>query len=493
MNTNLESFLLEQVSTAEVLMPKLLLMMVWSVVLLMGTAHMLCAQERPVVKLSNEHIRQLDQAVGLAEEGQLAEALEIYDRLIEDLDLDLLYLNRGRILQRLGLCQKAREAFDKVATSSRLANTDAALVFVPLEQYTRELEVSCPGRLQITCRQEGMAVTLEGPETRQAQCGEPLTVPPGDWTVTGSLHGQTTQGRATVRGTQTATVSLSLDRQGLVAAGRVLLGQRQFKQAEGLFKEALRIEPTQDTWLYIGESLLGEGQCQLAYASSQEVKDAPPSGVLSPLEVTQRLELFRNAHREACGEPVRLRCVPAEMTIRIDGAPPQFCSPAPVFLSAGLHDITASAIVAEGEPTLTVNRTVMITEGGPNQVNLVLYEDEVLGPVGWYGVLGLGLGAAALTSAVLIDRLLLVPRVENFDQQKRDGATSASLEDELNDIESLKTLNRSLAGGGGALLLIGGALLLTDQVLLEESSPAERVSVVLGPGETWVLWNMTWP
>ena len=456
-------------------------------------------QDRQTVRLKADQARSLDEAAELVQANALEEALAIYDALLGEVELDLLYLNRGRILQRKGDCEGALEAFQRVPKAPRLQGVSPEQILKPLQRYRDELEATCPGTLKVSCGQPGMALTLrrdDVSEPPELACGEGVELAAGVWQVKGTLHNQTTTEVVTVRGTRETAAEVRLSPQGLVRAARVLLGGARYAEAQTLLEEALARDETQQTFFYIGEALMGQGKCQLAYLAIQQVESSRPSSELSPLQLAQQLDVFDEAFRDTCGERVEITCVPADATLRIDGGAPQVCSPAPVFLPAGTHTLTGSVPARAGQLATAVTREVTIGPGEVNRVELVVIEEKVFGALGWTGVAAASLGMGALISAVLVDRLVLVPKDEEFERLKREGSSEAVLSAELDEIEKVQRTNLWLAGAGLTILLLGGGLMLADTVLTQPTSDEDEtgVSLRLGDGdEVLLLWDTALP
>ncbi len=455
------------------------------------------SQPSAPVKLTKDQTARLDQAAELVEAGQLEEALTIFDGLLAEAPVDLLWLNRGRLLQRLGECQKALDAFDKVQGAASLNGVDKATIMKPMARYRSELEESCPGHLTVECQQPDMALVARRTDATSVEstCGQKIDLQPGIWSVTGTLHGQRTAPVSVeIIGTRDASVNVGLDPRALVSAGRYLMGQQDPEGAMELLEEALRLKEDQEVYLTIAEALMAQDQCQMAFFSIDAIRNAPPASAMSPLQVAQQVEALRSAFVDSCGQPVRVNCAPAEMTLRIDSGAPQVCSPAPIFLTPGTHTFAASLPQEGDEPPLTLVREVEIKAGEVSRVDMVLESEEVLGWAGWSGVVGMSLGAAALTSALIIDRTALAPKDDAFQRDKRAGVPVNELQGQLNDIESLQTTNRTLMGVGGALVVVGGALLLTDLLWLDSESPQNEEGIALGvdPDGFMVMWRTPW-
>ncbi len=454
-------------------------------------------QERSTANLTTEQTQRLDEAVELATQGELQRALAIYDALLQEVEMDLLYLNSGRILQRQKQCKKAQSAFEQVSQAPRVPNINASTIRNTLERYRKELERDCPGQVRITCAQPGMQILVPKHSDTVFSCTEkPITLPAGPWDIIATLHEQELVRRTTVRGTQVTEVNFAMNHAQFLAAGRVLLGSSHYLQAKQFLEEALKIKDDREVYLYIAEALLGQGsdQCQTAFVALNQVQQLPPSSTMSPIEVEQRLKGLREAFQTSCGEQVRIGCFPSDATIRIDNGAPVVCSAASIFLPAGSHTITATLAQTDEEASRTLTRQVQIQPGQVNRVKMMLIEEESLGLLGWSGLAGIGLGAMFLGSSILLDNTALTDAIDTLETNKTNGASLEELNALLSDVQTLQTTNQALLGTGLTLLVLGSGALLWD--LISGTSPPRETpsnfSLQLTPDEARVQWQLTW-
>lgn len=418
-------------------------------------------QPPPIARISGSQSRELSRAVEFARAKEYEAALEIYNQLVQELDLNLLHLNRGRVLQKLGQCQEAAAAFKRVPNAPR----DPAIAFESIQssllRYTETLENSCAGTLVVSCEDPQGSFRLDnGPEVA---CGSPLNVEkPGKYTVSANFYGQTIAKDVHIRGTRRNSALLTFSRAQLIAAGRYLLGHKDYANATLLFERAMRGGPgTQDLHLYIAEALIGQERCQSASLALKDAPGAPPSSELSPIESARRVEDLRLALSRTCGEQVLITCNPADLTLRIDKGAPQVCSPAPIFLHAGEHTIEGTVQGEPGEEDVRLTRKIEVTQGTVHRVEMTLVRDG-LGPMGTWGIVSASVGTAAILGAIVLDLTYLSAEIDEYKTINNLYRDHNHIRETRDEVKNLQLLNQGLLTAGGALVITGGVLVLTD-------------------------------
>lgn len=469
-----------------------MLLVLWCGLVLGGLSSSVEAQERSVAKLTAQQARSLDEAVRLTRDKDLKGALEIYNGLLDEVRMDLLYLNRGRVLQRMGRCAEASEAFAQVLEAPRVPNIDAATILKTLRGFQKELEGTCEGSVRVLCSQEGTTVRVEDRKTAYA-CGDLISLPPGSWEIRGHLHEETFSRRVEVRGTRVTEATLSMGRDNFLGAGRLLLSSNP-GAAYRYLEEALRKKADQEVYLYLAEALLGLGEdrCQDAYVALDTVAATPASKALSPLEVASRQNNLRARLGEFCGEPVRIQCLPADMSIRVDGGTPSICSPAPIFLKKGEHTLLGTTARREGAPSQSMTRRITVEEGRSHEVDMTLVPEKKLGALGWGGLASAGVGASLLLGAVVVDRTSLEGAIATLEEEKERGASRQALQNSLGEVEDLQQMNRGLIVSGSVLFLVGTSMALADWYWFQERERSP-LQVQVGREEVKVQWTFAMP
>lgn len=137
--------------------------------------------------------------------GDYDRAAELFEAALLVKELNVVYLNLGRTLQRGGACGAADEAFDKALTAPAVQNPSAAEVKQAAEKYRAELQRQCPGEATLSC--EDGRVTVDG---EPAICGTTVTLEPGTHTARFSNGDGATQMEFEVIGLTTVTVELTV-------------------------------------------------------------------------------------------------------------------------------------------------------------------------------------------------------------------------------------------------------------------------------------------
>lgn len=449
------------------------------------------AQEREVAAPTPEQSQTLTRAVGLAREERYAEALAIYDQLVRELDMDLLHLNRGRVLQKMGRCVQAREAFDRVLKAKRDPNIAESTIRDGLKRYSEELSATCKATLQVLCGLPAMQVRIDGQAPISCTKANNLKLDPGRYQVEVEAYGQTATKMVALKAGREEMVRMNFKRDQQVAVGRMLLGQGKAAEALEFFEGALKNGGAQDVYLYVVEALLERRLCQSANITLETAPTAPPSNTLSPLEFSRRLNDMRKAFSATCGEKVLVQCKPADMTLRIDNGTPQICSAAPLFLPVGEHTIQATRaqdaeasepeLGPDGAPVvkapLRMTRTVNVQPGKVHRVEIDMTEPERFGSLTtWGAVLG-GAGVAALLTSVVIDQALIAPEIDTYNSLSDRFSETSELNETRDTIDTLQLTNTLVIGTGAALILAGGVLVAVDAATIErpayDAAPSE--------------------
>jgi tetratricopeptide (TPR) repeat protein len=411
-------------------------------------------------QISRAQRSRMDDAVKLARDGNVAGALEVYDELLAATDADILHLNRGRVLQKLGRCWDARAALDRAGQSPRDPTVDRAALEKRIERYGKELENDCRGRVVVTCELPETFILHDGAEL---PCdGTSLEFDAGKHTIEGEIFGQRVEANVTVRGTRTSKVTLAPDPKQRLGIGRALLNLNQAQRARRLLEKVLRDEESQEVYLYIAETLIQLDRCQAAAAALEDAPTAPPSAAISRVEFESRLSDLQDAFHADCGERVLLKCTPAALNLRIDGGSRIVCSPAPIYMSIGDHTVEAEPAEASEGVRPNLRRAFTVEAGRANLVELNLGSPETISGTTLWGIGSLAVGVAVVGGAIALDVAVIGPDLDDYNERNREFANSASLQSAADRLDNLQTLDISLFVVGGALIATGSALLLYE-------------------------------
>lgn len=157
-----------------------------------------------------------DTQLDLVRRGLEAHNAEKYDRAAELFraallvkELNVVYLNLGRALQRGGACQEAEDAYREALKSPKVENPSPKEVAATAEKYRGELRETCPGKATLTCVTEDEAtLTVDG---KPATCGETLELPAGAHVAVMQTGDGSKEVQFDVAGLETAQVALTID------------------------------------------------------------------------------------------------------------------------------------------------------------------------------------------------------------------------------------------------------------------------------------------
>jgi tetratricopeptide (TPR) repeat protein len=180
-----------------------------------GLALALCT---PVAATAQDQfIKPTPHVVELTSEGMKALESKDYERAVKAFEsatieqgLNITYLNYGRALYYAGRCHDAEEAYKRARlTSLKIAKPEPKEVEAKAAQYIGELYINCPAELTIQCKPRQMMVSID--KGAEAACPDrALKLEKGDHTVRGTLEGQETEQRISLRPMDKQTVSLSI-------------------------------------------------------------------------------------------------------------------------------------------------------------------------------------------------------------------------------------------------------------------------------------------
>ena len=134
-------------------------------------------------------------AIKVANAGDYDQAIQLLEEALSQGELNVTYLNLGRIYHKLGDCAKARDAYSSGLKAPAVPNPPQKVVQEALRGFIGELEGSCPGKVIVQCEPAEMTVTLESKGATPGAtrpCGEEFELKPGEYT----FQGKTSDGRA---------------------------------------------------------------------------------------------------------------------------------------------------------------------------------------------------------------------------------------------------------------------------------------------------------
>lgn len=407
-------------------------------------------------------------AVKLARDADFPGALAVYDELLGRLDADILHLNRGRVLQKMGRCWDARAAYDRADQAPHDPTIERKAFDTRLERYNDELEGSCRGRVVVACDLPETRILYGGKEL--ACDGTEIEYDAGKHQIHGLIFGEPLLAEVTVRGTRTAKVELNPTPRQRLGIGRALLNLNQAERARRMLERVIRDNESQEAYLYIAETLIQLERCQAAAAALEDAPGAPPSASLSRVEFESRLSDLQDAFHDDCGERVLLKCSPGAVNLRIDSGSRIVCSPAPIYLSIGPHTVVAQPAEPSDATRASLRRDFVVEAGKANTVVLDLQRPETITSTGVWGIVASTLGVGLVAGAVVLDISVIGPEIEKYDEANRTFSGASKLQAQANRIETLQIVDISMFVVGGALVATGATLLLYDLLGWDEDA-----------------------
>jgi hypothetical protein len=155
-------------------------------------------------------------ALDAATEGDHATAVRLLRSSLELGELNVTWLNLGRVHQLAGACQEARQAFDRVPAAPAVAEPPRSRVLSARDRYVRELQASCGGILIVKCSPPALQIDVGG---KRIRCEQPTNLVAGSWRVAGRLNGKTVERQVVVAPGQEIVLELGLDRPAVSDTG----------------------------------------------------------------------------------------------------------------------------------------------------------------------------------------------------------------------------------------------------------------------------------
>jgi len=125
-------------------------------------------------------------------------------------EANVLYLNLGRALHRLGKCEAALEAYESVTSAPAVEAPSPDEVAAVLERYRGEVDpTACPAIVKISCAHEATRISIDGADPESCPTSA-VQLEPGEHEVVGTLGEQTQAETLELDGMETATLSIDL-------------------------------------------------------------------------------------------------------------------------------------------------------------------------------------------------------------------------------------------------------------------------------------------
>jgi len=169
--------------------------------LAMGTPAL--AQDQTLVEAQQ---RINDEAAEAAAAGNYERAELLLRSSLALEDLDIIWLNLGRVYQKSGRCQDAHDAYQSALRAPAAEGVPEGMIAERVSKWSTELTESCPGTLVVNCSDDNVKVTVGDDPV---PCGQAVDLPPGEYTVTGTRGGARHAHVARIQALKTTSVLLA--------------------------------------------------------------------------------------------------------------------------------------------------------------------------------------------------------------------------------------------------------------------------------------------
>lgn len=211
------------------------------------------ALAQDTVELSSTQLNYNEEGVKLLGEGDYEGAVNKFRSSLRISEANVTYLNLGRTFQKMGECQKAKEAYGRANDAPRVAQPTPAEISGVLQRYVSELPDVCPTRLELECTPPSMTVEIDGGEAMPCPTGS-IEVEPGTHTVRAMALDQTLDETIEIKEGDTAVLELTLEK-------RVDEGVATNEDTSVTAASPLQRESSSNVWAL---SLMGVGVAGLA-------------------------------------------------------------------------------------------------------------------------------------------------------------------------------------------------------------------------------------
>lgn len=127
-----------------------------------------------------------EEATEAVKSGNHERAALLLKSSIELRPLNITWLNLGRVYQQMGRCEEAMGAYEEALVAPPAEGLPEGMVADRATRWREELQATCPGALQIECRDPRTQVIVDGQARR---CGERVELTPGEHEVEARLDG----------------------------------------------------------------------------------------------------------------------------------------------------------------------------------------------------------------------------------------------------------------------------------------------------------------
>lgn len=161
--------------------------------------------QQPQAQPSREQLALMHQGAQAYQAGDFARAEVFYRRALELGDLNIAWLNLGRLLQKQGRCQDAQAALERALVTPAVSSPAPSQVRDTVARYRAQMRDHCPASLLVWCPQPQPRLYLQG---RPFPCNQAQKRPPGAYTLEVVQGDQRQAHTVQLQATELSTVDL---------------------------------------------------------------------------------------------------------------------------------------------------------------------------------------------------------------------------------------------------------------------------------------------
>ncbi len=205
--------------------------------IIIGTATTAAAEE-DLIEISEGQLDLNERGIESVQEEDYERALRLFRASLDLGELNITYVNLGRVYQHAGDCESADEIFDQAMDAPQVDEPSPEQVEGAIEMYREEMEDNCPGYLKLECDPEEMALFVDGQGPLRCQSDEPRHLMPDRYELRGEyLDFETTQ-TVQISAMEDSRVSLSLAEEELDEITRVEVEEKEeMEEADDALEE----------------------------------------------------------------------------------------------------------------------------------------------------------------------------------------------------------------------------------------------------------------
>lgn len=137
--------------------------------------------------------------------GNHALAAEKFREALDLAELNLIYLNLGRALQKSGDCLGADDAYRAALTAPKIDQPSPAVIERTISGFRAEMNQECNGAVVVQCDKDNVGLEIAG---RTWECNRPISMAPGVVEVAASYDGKTERRKIRVVSMEGSSVAI---------------------------------------------------------------------------------------------------------------------------------------------------------------------------------------------------------------------------------------------------------------------------------------------